>query len=171
MRKYNSVRPNHNHPHAHQKRISARQQPIVKLQSVIGNQAVQRLLVQRDEETADERATRYIWDMIRRQDKWITRTFESIEFALQPDERERKLPAIQTIKTMHMATGVLTLEMIEAVRSVVEPVRLGKEQMAKLFQRLRDDVAAKEDMYEGLENPHKWYMKHMDRLIDASRVR
>lgn len=151
-----------------QPHVAARQQPIVRLQSIIGNQAVQRLLIQRDasdkNESPDERAKRAILDLIDSEDRYITRTLEHIEFALPPQERERKLSLIQSVKKFHQVTGILSFEMIAMLQKGVEPVPIGAEHMASLFNLLRKRVSNIEAMTEGLKNPREWYNNHLKKL-------
>ena len=147
---------------------AARQQPIVRLQSIIGNQAVHRLLIQREASgeraSPEEEARRAIVGLIESEDRYITRTLEHIEFALQPQERERKLPLIQSVKNFHQITGVLSFEMIAMLQKGIEPVPIGAEHMASLFNLLRKRVSNIEDMTEGLKNPREWYNNHLKKL-------
>jgi hypothetical protein len=143
--------------------------PILALQRTLGNRAVQRLLMQRSEAmSATEQAERYIRDQIARRDKLITRTFENLEGAFLPGERERKVPLVQHVKKIHLTTGILTLAMLEMLYRAIQPVKI-PDYVDRLFALLRNDVRYKAEMIEGLEDPWEWYNKHMDKLLGVHR--
>jgi len=173
MRKHQRtrVRPDEatsKHPRAVEQQPSPPQHPLVALQGIIGNRAVQRLMVQREESgeklSSEERAERYIREKIKQYDKYITRDFESIGNALLPEERQRKLPLIESYKTFHLATGIMTVDMVATLHSALLPVK-GADYVDDIFRRLRQDVRYKDEMIEALDDdPFEWYMKHMDKL-------
>jgi hypothetical protein len=150
--------------------ISARQHPLIELQGIIGNQGVQRLLAQRESDDGDKddsstaRAERYIRQQIAYRDKLMTRAFETIEINLMPDERDIKLPMVQSVKNIHVYTGILTLEMLETLQNAIKPVKVA-EYINQQFEFLWKDVKFKNEMLEALDDdPVKWQLEYMKRL-------
>ena len=153
--------------------ILPREHPLIELQRTIGNQAVLRMLgrgqtVQRESDgekpSLKEQAEQYIWKQIEYRDKLITRALETIENNLMPEERQRKLPAVQNVKNIHLHTGILTLSMIETLQNAIKPVKVA-DYINRQFEFLWQDVKLKNEMLEALDDdPVHWQIDYMKRL-------
>jgi hypothetical protein len=158
------------HPTPHEA-LAPHAAAMVHLQQSAGNQMAQRVLVQRQPATEEQRAEAYLRQKLEQQDRYIKRGFESLKYALGPDLEARE-PAIDGVLIVYDATGVLTVGMLDSLERSLLPVPIA-ENVTRPMRSLREDVELRNKLLEAWDDPVAWHraeMKKWDEYLSRPPV-
>lgn len=154
-------------------RVPVQRNPLSGFQGAVGNRALQRFLIQRNDQSSPDNdvdreygyknTEQILRKLIQYRDEDISRIFVDIENQLKTDKDETNFRKIESVKKIHASTGMMTLGMLETVRQGLHSLKF-PEQIELHLKSMKAVILKKEQLQNQIIEAREWSVEKHDKF-------